>query len=62
MNMKLSDVTKVSLVTAVCILALAAISKNVLHVQLDFIFSIWTCLDVDRLFKYKRGMQKIKNL
>lgn len=35
--MKLSEETKVSLVTAVCILALAIISKNILHVQLDFI-------------------------
>jgi len=35
--MKLSNETKVSLVTAVCILALAVISKNVLHVKLDFI-------------------------
>ena len=31
------DEVKVSLVTAVCILALAIISKNVLNVQLDFI-------------------------
>lgn len=35
--MKLSEETKVSLVAAVCILALAIISKNVLHVQLDFV-------------------------
>ncbi|KUK01787.1 MAG: putative membrane protein [Methanobacteriaceae archaeon 41_258] len=35
--MKLSNETKVSLVTVVCILALAVISKNVLHAQLDFI-------------------------
>jgi len=31
------DEVKVSLVTAVCILALAIVSKNVLNVQLDFI-------------------------
>jgi len=35
--MKLSDEVKVSLVTVVCILALAIISKNVLNVQLDFV-------------------------
>ena len=35
--MKLSDEVKVSLVTAVCILALAIVSKNILNVQLDFI-------------------------
>jgi len=34
---KLSDEVKVSLVTAVCILALAVISKEVLHMQLDFV-------------------------
>jgi len=34
---KLADEVKVSLVTVACILALAIISKNVLHVQLDFI-------------------------
>jgi len=28
---------KVSLVTVVCILALAVISKNILHVQMDFV-------------------------
>jgi len=33
----MKDEVKVSLVTAVCILALAIISKNVLNVQLDFI-------------------------
>ncbi len=37
MNMKLSNEVKVSLVTAVCILALAIILKNILHVQIDFI-------------------------
>jgi EamA domain-containing membrane protein RarD len=36
-SMKLSDEVKVSLVTAVCILALAIVSKNILNVQLDFI-------------------------
>jgi len=35
--MKLSDEIKVSLVTVVCILALAIVSKNVLNVQLDFV-------------------------
>lgn len=35
--MKLANEVKVSLVTAVCILALAIISKNVLRVRLDFI-------------------------
>jgi hypothetical protein len=35
--MKLSDEIKVSFVTAVCILALAIISKNILNVQLDLI-------------------------
>lgn len=35
--MKLADEVKVSLVTAACILALAIVSKNVLHVQLDII-------------------------
>jgi len=37
MNMKLSNEVKVSLVTAICILALAVISKSVLRVQLDVI-------------------------
>ena len=36
-TVKLSGEVKVSLVTAACILALAIISKNVIHVQLDFI-------------------------
>ena len=35
--MKLTDEVKVSLVTAACILALAVISKNVIHAELDFI-------------------------
>ena len=35
--MKLTDEIKVSLVTAVCILALAIISKNILNVQFDLI-------------------------
>jgi hypothetical protein len=35
--MKLTNEVKISLITAVCILALAIISKNVLNVQLDFI-------------------------
>ena len=35
--MKLSDEIKLSLVTAVCILALAIVSKNILNVQLDFV-------------------------
>ena len=34
---KLSNDVKLSLLTAVCLLALAIISKNVLRVQLDFI-------------------------
>jgi len=44
MSMKLANEIKVSLVTVVCILALAVISKNILHVQMDFISqyaSIW---------------------
>jgi len=35
--MKLSDEIKISLVTAVCILAMAIVSKNILNVQLDLI-------------------------
>jgi hypothetical protein len=35
--MKLPAEAKVSLVTAICIVALAVISKNALHVQLDFV-------------------------
>ena len=35
--MKLTDETKVSLITVACILALAIISKNVINAQLDFI-------------------------
>ena len=35
--MKISDDIKVSLVTAVCILALAIVSKNILNTKLDFI-------------------------
>ncbi|KXA94866.1 hypothetical protein AKJ36_02100 [candidate division MSBL1 archaeon SCGC-AAA259I07] len=35
--MEISDEVKVSLVTAVCVLALAIISKNILQVELDFI-------------------------
>jgi hypothetical protein len=35
--MKIADEIKVSLVTAVCILILAIVSKNVLNIQLDFI-------------------------
>jgi len=34
---KLSNDLKVSLVTAICLLALAIVSKNVLRVKLDFI-------------------------
>ena len=37
MSMKLANEIKISLVTVVCILALAVISKNILHVQMDFI-------------------------
>jgi|Deesub1362B_J571_1020462.scaffolds.fasta_scaffold01444_8 hypothetical protein len=37
MSIKLSNEVKVSLVTAVCILALTAISKNIIHAQIDFI-------------------------
>ena len=37
MNMKLANEIKVSLVTVVCILALAVISKNILHIRMDFI-------------------------
>jgi len=35
--MKLRDETKVSLVTAACVLLLAIVSKNILKAQLDFI-------------------------
>lgn len=35
--MHLADEVKVSLVTAACLLALAIISKNIIHVQLDFV-------------------------
>ena len=35
--MKLSDEAQVSLVTAICIVGLAVLSKNALHVQLDFV-------------------------
>jgi len=34
---KLSNDLKISLVTAICLLALAIVSKNFLRVQLDFI-------------------------
>ncbi len=37
MDIKLFDEVKVSLVTTVCILALAVLSKNVFNIQLDFI-------------------------
>ena len=37
MSMKLANEIKVSLVTVVCILALAVISKNILHIRMDFI-------------------------
>jgi len=37
MSMKLANEIKISLVTVVCILALTVISKNILHVQMDFI-------------------------
>jgi hypothetical protein len=35
--MKLSNNVKVSLVTAVCILVLAVISRKIINVQLDFV-------------------------
>ncbi|MCW3133985.1 MAG: hypothetical protein N2V78_06635 [Methanophagales archaeon] len=35
--MKIADEVKVALVTAACILSIAIIFKNVLHVQADFI-------------------------
>jgi len=35
--MAMSDEVKVSLVTAVCVLSLAIVSKNILSAQLDFI-------------------------
>lgn len=34
---KLSDEVKLSLVTAICLLGMAIISKNILNVQMDFI-------------------------
>jgi len=40
MKTKLSDEVKVSLVTAVCLITLAIISKNVLKVQIDY-FSLY---------------------
>jgi len=36
-HLKLRDETKVSLVTAVCVLLLAIVSKNILKVQLDLV-------------------------
>lgn len=39
MIMKLADEVKVALVTAACVLGIAIIFKNVLHVQADFIVS-----------------------
>ena len=51
MSMKLANEIKVSLVTVVCILALAVISKNILHVQMDFISqyaSIWMFVIITR--------------
>jgi hypothetical protein len=35
--MKMSDEVKVSLVTAVCVLSLAIVSKNILSAQIDLI-------------------------
>jgi len=58
MSMKLANEIKTSLVTVVCILALAVISKNILHVQMDF--SICANLDVCGL--YERESKGIKNL
>ena len=37
--MRMADEIKVALVTAVCVLGVAIIFKNVLHVQADFIVS-----------------------
>ncbi|MBU7025715.1 MAG: hypothetical protein HXS48_02145 [Theionarchaea archaeon] len=37
--MELADEVKVALVTAACVLGIAVIFKNVLHVQADFIVS-----------------------
>lgn len=39
MIMKIADEVKVALVTAACILSIAIIFKNVLHVQADFMVS-----------------------
>ena len=39
MIMKLANEVKVALVTAACVLGIAIILKNVLHVQADFIVS-----------------------
>ena len=39
MSMKIADEVKIALVTATCILSIAIIFKNVLHVQADFIIS-----------------------
>ena len=37
--MRLADEVKVALVTAACVLGIAVIFKNILHVQADFIAS-----------------------
>ncbi len=37
--MRLADEVKVALVTAACVLGIAIIFKNILHVQADFIVS-----------------------
>ena len=37
--MKLADEVKVALVTVACLLGIAVVFKNVLHVQADFIIS-----------------------
>jgi len=62
MDIKLSDEVKVSLVTAVCILARGVISKDVLNIQLDFISQygpVWMFM----VYIITRGEnQKIKNL
>jgi hypothetical protein len=55
MIMKLADEVKVALVTAACLLGIAIIFKNVLHVQADFIIS-----NSPSLYYYKGPSQEIK--
>jgi len=40
MSMKIPDEVKIALVTAACVLGIATVFKNLLHVQAEFIISI----------------------